>query len=56
MIAKFFSRVIILCLYKEPKPQKTQKAPHRRPQTPQTENPNPKNTIPDFKNEKKHGE
>ena len=37
-----FSVVILLCLYREPQPKKTQKAPHRRPQTPSAENPNPK--------------
>ena len=38
----FIPRVILLCLYREPHTQKTQKAPHHRPQTPSTENPNPK--------------
>ena len=40
-----FPRVILLCLYREPQLQKTQKAPHHRPQTSSTENPNPKNPI-----------
>mgnify|MGYP001803277679 CR=1 FL=1 len=34
LIQSFFPRVILLYLYREPKPQKTQKAPHHRPQTP----------------------
>ena len=38
----FFPRVILLCLYREPQPHKTQKAPHNKPQTPSTDNPNPK--------------
>ena len=42
----FFPRVILLCLYREPEPtQKTQKAPHHRPQAPSTENPDPKRSI-----------
>ena len=38
----FSPRVILLCSYREPQPHKTQKAPHNKPQTPSTENPNPK--------------
>ena len=38
----FFSLGILLCLYREPQPDKTQKAPQHKPQTPSTENPNPK--------------
>ena len=38
----FFLRVILQCLYTEPQPKKTQKAPQHRPETPSTENPNPK--------------
>ena len=34
-------RVILLCLYREPQPQKKQKALHHRPQTPSAENFNP---------------
>ena len=42
----FFPRVILLWLYREPKPikpRRPQAAPHHRPQTPSTESPNPKN-------------
>ena len=34
LVHHFFPRVILLCLYREPQPKKTQKAPHHRPQTP----------------------
>ena len=47
MAAKFFARVIVLWLYREPQPQKNQKSPHQRPQTPLAENLNPKNPIQD---------
>ena len=43
----FFPRVILLCLYREPKPKKKQKPPHHSLKTPSTEKTNPKNPIPD---------
>ena len=45
----FFSRGIFLCLYREPQPQKTQKAPLHRPKTPSTENPNPEKRKPNLR-------
>ena len=36
----FSPTVILLCLYKEPQPQKNQNAPHHRPHIPATKNPN----------------
>ena len=42
MVGKvLFPRVITLCLYEEPQPQKREIAPHHRPQTPSFENPKP---------------
>ena len=42
-----FPAVILLCLYRESQPHKTQKAPHHKPKTSSTENSNPKNPIQD---------
>ena len=46
LMAKF-PRVILLCLCRECQPQKPQKSPHHRAQTPSAENPNHKNPIQD---------
>ena len=43
--ANLFPRLILICLYREPQPQKPHYAPHHRPQTPSNESPNPKNPI-----------
>ena len=40
--APFFPRVTLLCLYREPQPKKTQKAPHHRPKPHQLKAPSPK--------------
>ena len=39
--AKFFLRVILLCLYGEPQPQRTPEGPTQRAHIPSTENPIP---------------
>ena len=43
-LQSFFPRIVFIGLYKEPQPQM---ASHHRPKTPSTENPSPKNQIPD---------
>ena len=52
LVAKFFPRVILICLYKEPQPQKPQMASPHRPKTPSTENPNqdPNHKTPNHHN------
>ena len=42
---KFFPMVILICLYKEPKPRKPQVPSHHRPKTPSIVNPSPKKPI-----------
>ena len=44
--ALFFPRVILLCLYRQPQPNKTQKAPNHKLQRSSTEDPNPTKPNP----------